>query len=165
MFPTFSGNSRRPRQVNLSGQNFDPFASSSAFDTSGQAKNKTVLAAQLERLQRKEERERQSAVKNIQRVWRGYKVRKDLENERRQAYDAIQESLVNDPSAILPDELRLLLQFFNLRHQGDIQRLVVFADKADFGFRPPGVQPYFSRDSVQPCLNRLTGISLQSLNK
>lgn len=125
MFQSFSGSSRRPRQVNLSGQDVDPFAASSWAPTAS-GTQKTLAAAQHERQQRQYERERLSATKRIQRTWRGHKVRKDLAESRRQIWDHIESEHAerqqpDDPS--LAEELRLLLVFFDSTNLQDMARL------------------------------------------
>jgi hypothetical protein len=89
MFQSFSGSSRRPRQVNLSGQDLNPFAASSWAPTAS-GTQKTLAAAQQERQQRQLERERQSATRRIQRIWRGHKARRDLADLRRAIWDHIE---------------------------------------------------------------------------
>src|ERR1700680_4464473 len=89
MFQTFSGRSRRPRQVNLSGQNLNPFAASS-WSPSASGTQKTVANAQQEREQRRQERERLNASKRIQRTWRGHRSRRQLADSRRALWDEIE---------------------------------------------------------------------------
>lgn len=130
MFQSFTGSSRRPRQVNLSGQNIDPFAPSAWAPDAAGAK-KTVAAAQYERQQRQQERDRLNATRNIQRAWRGYQTRKDLRSSRRLQWDSLREKHVNENAgyfAGLPDELRLLLAFFDANNPGDIERLSIFSE-------------------------------------
>lgn len=126
MFQSFSGSSRRTRQVNLSGQDINPFEASSWAPTAS-GTQKTLAAAQHERHLRQLERERLVASKNIQRTWRGHRVRKDVANSRRQAWDLLdnqhpQEEDLAEP--VLMEELNLLLAFFNYKNPEDISRLV-----------------------------------------
>ncbi|KAI0203591.1 hypothetical protein F4808DRAFT_457860 [Astrocystis sublimbata] len=89
MFPTFSGSSRRPRHVDLSGQrNTNPWANSSWAPTQSGA-SKTVAQAQAERERRQREREELAAAKRIQRSWRGHRDRRQLRHLRRQEYDTL----------------------------------------------------------------------------
>ncbi|KAI0548033.1 hypothetical protein F4679DRAFT_552356 [Xylaria curta] len=89
MFPTFSGSSRRPRHVDLSGQrNTNPWASSSWTPVPSGA-SKTVAQAQAERERRHREREELAAAKRLQKVWRGHRDRQQLRDLRRQEYDAL----------------------------------------------------------------------------
>ncbi|OBT41030.1 hypothetical protein VE00_08404 [Pseudogymnoascus sp. WSF 3629] len=125
MFQSFSGSSRRTRQVNLSGQDINPFEASSWAPTAS-GTQKTLAAAQHERHLRQLERERLVATKNIQRTWRGHRVRKDVANTRRQAWDLLdnqhaQEEDLAEP--VLMEELNLLLAFFNYKNSEDISRL------------------------------------------
>ncbi|KAI0453759.1 hypothetical protein F5B21DRAFT_273003 [Xylaria acuta] len=89
MFPTFSGSSRRPRHVDLSGQrNTNPWASSSWAPAQSGA-SKTVAQAQAERERRHREREELAATKRLQKVWRGHRDRRQLRDLRRHEYDAL----------------------------------------------------------------------------
>ncbi|KAI0858735.1 hypothetical protein F4860DRAFT_289615 [Xylaria cubensis] len=89
MFPTFSGSSRRPRHVDLSGQrNTNPWASSSWSPVQSGA-SKTVAQAQAERERRQRERDELAATKRLQKVWRGHRDRQQLRDLRRQEYDAL----------------------------------------------------------------------------
>lgn len=162
MFQSFSGNSRRPRQVNLSGQNNDPFASTAWTPAAATGTQKTVAAAQQERFQRQQERARLSASKTIQRSWRGHKARRELADSRRQAWDDLENRIAREsPStSVLPEELRLLLSFFNARRQEDVQRLAVFGERV----LNQVDSKYFSRDDVYPYLLRLADISSAALN-
>ena len=84
MFHNFTGNSRRPRQVNLSGRNSNPFA------TYGQSQN-PVATAQQDREARRRERERTQAVTTLQKSWRGYASRKHIKEAARARWDENEE--------------------------------------------------------------------------
>jgi len=124
MFQTFSGSSRRPRQVNLSGQNKNPFAASP---------QKAVANAQQERQLRQLERDRLNASKRIQKVWRGHKVRQDLADSRRKTWDELEVAdRGNVPSTSCPrplEQLQLLLAFFSPHRRDDIERLAILSQK------------------------------------
>ncbi|KZF24888.1 IQ and HECT domain protein [Xylona heveae TC161] len=79
MFPSFTGTSRRPRQVNLSGRNPNPFASLAASRQAPVAQA-TLANAQQERIQRQLERERTNAARTLQRIWRGHNSRRKLKD-------------------------------------------------------------------------------------
>lgn len=131
MFQSFSGSSRRPRQVNLSGQDINPFAAASWAPTAS-GTQKTLAAAQQERQQRQLERERQSATRRIQRIWRGHKARRDLADLRRATWDHIEcEHLAGGEynCSALVEELRLLVSFFDHRNPLDMARLGRFSDR------------------------------------
>lgn len=125
MFQTFSGSSRRPRQVNLSGQNVNPFAASS-WTPSASGTQQTVANAQQERQQRQLERERLNASKNIQRTWRGYRARTELAESRRALFDdtRVADTGSNGYASLLAQRTRLLLSFFNRRRTDDIGRII-----------------------------------------
>ncbi|KAK7742272.1 ubiquitin-protein ligase (E3) [Cytospora paraplurivora] len=90
MFPTFSGSSRRPRNVNMSGQKkMNPFAATSWTPSNASSASKTVADAQAERNKRQLERDKLKAAQSIQRIWRGHRSRRTLKDERRQALDAL----------------------------------------------------------------------------
>ncbi|KAI2464043.1 hypothetical protein F4781DRAFT_414308 [Annulohypoxylon bovei var. microspora] len=127
MFPTFTGSSRRPRNVNMSGQrNTNPWATSSwAPSTSGASK--TVAQAQAEREKRQKERDELNAAKRLQRVWRGHKDRQDFKQTCREDYDAfykqpIRHDLKDRVISVLP----LLLVLFDPARTDDQQRLDIF---------------------------------------
>ena len=118
MFQTFTGSSRRPRQVNLSGRNTNPFAAvqqKSAPPGSPAA----VLQAQHDRKARQQERERLQAARAIQRTWRGHLARKEVTLELRRRWDIDQEILKRAESCSAGYEgtlehlphLKLLLRF------------------------------------------------------
>ncbi|TID15300.1 putative metallocarboxypeptidase [Venturia nashicola] len=72
-FQSFTGSSRRPRQVNLGGTRNNPFGA--------------VQSAQQERERRQREREKLQAAKTLQRTWRGHSSRKAVREQRRTAWD------------------------------------------------------------------------------
>ncbi|KAL3478817.1 hypothetical protein BJX99DRAFT_223942 [Aspergillus californicus] len=153
MFQSFTGNSRRPRQVNLGGRNANPFAVYPPGKQSPHGsgpQNNTLAIAQQERAQRQHERERLGACRTVQRTWRGYWSRKITHDAWRADWDAIEKGRTNDlPSfdhlakqqrcVLQPavpfgsataclSQLRLLVQFIEPRNAGDIVRLVYFSD-------------------------------------
>ncbi|KAM7192492.1 hypothetical protein V8F20_008828 [Naviculisporaceae sp. PSN 640] len=76
MFSNFTGNSRKTRNVNLSGQKpSNPFAK--AGSTVGASRTVAIAKAERDRQQRQQSREKQEAALRIQKVWRGYRVRRD----------------------------------------------------------------------------------------
>ncbi|OLN85123.1 putative E3 ubiquitin protein ligase [Colletotrichum chlorophyti] len=128
MFPTFTGNSRRPRNVNLSGQNLNPFAATSWSPSAAAGASKTVSNAQAERLQRQQDRDRLRAAGKIQRTWRGHRARRRLRESRRDAFDALYS-----PSSDLAkhqrlsEALPLLLTIFQPNNSDDVKRLTLFS--------------------------------------
>lgn len=88
MFQTFSGSSRRPRQVNLSGRVANPFAQPGVPSGSQAA----VASAQEKRAERQRERDRLNAAKNLQRVWRGHACRRGVYGQIRQDWDHLESS-------------------------------------------------------------------------
>lgn len=157
MFQTFSGSSRRPRQVNLSGQNVNPFASN-PFAPAASGTQKTVAHAQQERQQRQRERERLNASKRIQRVWRGYKSRRELAESRRALWDSIQAEGAREGSVPV-EQVRLLVAFFNTREKDDHERLKSLSSRiANVGF-----EAFLAQKDVQSLLPQLALVTVSAL--
>ncbi|KAL8718705.1 MAG: hypothetical protein Q9225_004186, partial [Loekoesia sp. 1 TL-2023] len=146
MFPSFTGSARRPRQVNLSGRNSNPFAANAASrqSPSAQTTQNTVAHAQAERILRQQERRRPPAATAIQRSWRGYRDRKQTKNAWRRDWDAREEAdLTSGPvrtaegSGLIPyrsqtdclSQLKLLLHFASPQQSSDQNRLRHFAQR------------------------------------
>lgn len=128
MFSTFTGNSRRPRNVNLSGSTGNPFTNTSWSPSAVSNTTKTVSNAQAEREKRQNDREKLKAACKIQRIWRGYKTRAELKESQRSAFDALYKSgPLQNPYERLPQAFGLLLSFFSLRRDDDIQRAICYA--------------------------------------
>ncbi|KAF9783654.1 hypothetical protein IL306_008500 [Fusarium sp. DS 682] len=162
MFSTFTGNSRRPRNVNLSGTAGNPFANTSWSPSAVSNTTKTVSNAQAERERRQAERTRLKAAGKIQRIWRGYKTRKELKESQRTAFDALYESgPCQNPYERLPEAFTLLLSFFTLQRDDDIQRAICYAHDTESAnleaIAPSKVHP--SR------VGRLVQLILQALDK
>ncbi|KAJ3537096.1 hypothetical protein NM208_g6453 [Fusarium decemcellulare] len=128
MFSTFTGNSRRPRNVNLSGSTGNPFANTSWSPSAVSNATKTVSNAQAEREKRQAERLKLKAAGKIQRVWRGHRTRAALRESRRAAFDELYDpDSIQDPTERLPQAFTLLLSFFSLRRNDDIRRAICYA--------------------------------------
>ena len=151
MFQSFTGNARRPRQVNLGARNTNPFAAfpSGRQTAHGSGTQNTLAIAQQERLLRQQERERLGASRLVQRAWRGYRSRKNTYNTWRTEWDAVEQQRsgvqlsFDNPTeeaglgveAPVPytsadgclAQLRLLVQFLEPWNSGDVVRLVYFA--------------------------------------
>ncbi|KAJ5803417.1 uncharacterized protein N7503_005867 [Penicillium pulvis] len=158
MFQSFTGSSRRPRQVNLSGRTNNPFAAfpgSSPSRPAPHASNpqSAVAIAQQERMQRQRDRDKQNAVRVIQRVWRGDSSRRATHNAWRLEWDTNERLMTDAMDVAVGSEagsenmvfssrrpapyatadqclgqLRLLVQFVSARKQDDVLRLVYFVD-------------------------------------
>ena len=149
MFPSFTGTTRPRRQVNLSGRNNNPFAavSGSKTSSSSQSAQNALANAQQERILRQQERLRPPAATRLQKVWRGYKERKEAQDQWRQEWDRHERwsppefpmGQTQDCPQTMPApaqynsesdclrSLQLLVQFANPRNQGDVRRLYRFA--------------------------------------
>jgi len=128
MFATFSGSSRRPRNVDLSGQrNLNPWTSSNRGPIQSGA-SKTVAQAQAERERRHREREELAATKRLQRVWRGHRDRRRLRCLWRQEYDLLyqQPMPAQDRRRRIKQAFPLLLASLVPRRPDDQQRLDLF---------------------------------------
>jgi ubiquitin-protein ligase E3 C len=160
MFQTFSGSSRRPRQVNLSGQNLNPFTASS-WSPSVSGTQQTVANAQQERQQRQQERERWNASKRIQRAWRGHKVRTELADSRRRLWDETNAGQQSSSGAdsVLAELLQLIVTFFNHRRRDDLDRLVNLSQRISHA----GFETFLARSDIQTQLLRLGNITLEAL--
>jgi ubiquitin-protein ligase E3 C len=162
MFQTFSGSSKRARQVNLSGQNANPFAAT-GWGGSASGTRKTVANAQQERQQRQQERDRLNAAKRIQRTWRGHKAREELADSRRKVWDEANEALETspDPSELVVKQVQLIVTFFNRRHKDDIERLVALGQRiSNFGY-----EGFLSLPRIHPQLLRLASTTLDALQR
>lgn len=127
MFSTFTGNSRRPRNVNLSGQAGNPFANTSWSPSVASNATKTVSDAQADREKRHLERQRLKAAGKIQRTWRGHRTRRSLAESRRAAFDNLyRSSSTNATGERLQLAFNLLLSFFSRRCADDIRRAFLF---------------------------------------
>ncbi|PHH54540.1 putative E3 ubiquitin protein ligase [Ceratocystis fimbriata CBS 114723] len=88
MIPSFSGNSRRTRNVNLSGRGgnsaFSIWAPSSGFGASD-----TVNKAEEKRKRRQLEKKKSEAAQTVQKVWRGHKTRSSLRRSRQLELDKL----------------------------------------------------------------------------
>lgn len=128
-FPTFSGSSRRPRNVNMSGQkNLNPFAAASWSPSASSGASKTVADAQAERRQRQQERDKLKAAESIQRTWRGHRVRRTLRDERRTAFDKLYRNPEYTNQELRSSEaLYLTVSALDPNRPDDRQRLQIFA--------------------------------------
>ncbi|KAK5053039.1 hypothetical protein LTR84_002013 [Exophiala bonariae] len=154
MHTSFTGSTRKTRQVNLSGRNAtNPWA---ALNKPGAAKpsstgHDAVAQAQADRLKRQQDRERQTASRSIQRLWRGHAGRREIKAIWRNMWDTNEqkrlgtnhklnyESVIESGSVIpeyhddtqLSHQLSLLLRFQEFRRGAvrdleDTSRLVYF---------------------------------------
>ncbi|KAF2830557.1 E3 ubiquitin-protein ligase NEDD4 [Ophiobolus disseminans] len=117
MFTTFSGSTRRPRNVNLGGRKTNPFGSPST----GTGSQAALDRAQQDRAQRQRERDTLNAAKRIQRVWRGHASREQVADALRTSWDAEGESTKSEEEALA--RLQRLLRFASTRNEGDVRRI------------------------------------------
>ncbi|KAK0628869.1 hypothetical protein B0T17DRAFT_523943 [Bombardia bombarda] len=101
MFPTFTGNSRRARNVNLSGQRtVNPFTSTSWTPSASAATSRSVAQAQAERQHRQHERERLKAALRVQRSWRGHRARRNFRVSCRELFDQLYDTPAPDAAHV-----------------------------------------------------------------
>jgi ubiquitin-protein ligase E3 C len=131
MFTSFTGSTRRPRQVNLSGRKTNPFGTPST----GAGSQAAVDRAQQERAQRQRERDTLNAAKKIQRVWRGHASRRRVADILREEWDTAEKAECGTIACPLYDEsqallqLQRLLRFASIRNEQDIERIRHFGDR------------------------------------
>ena len=125
MHPTFTGNSRRPRNVNLSGQkSVNPFTAGGWTPSGSQGTSHSIAHAQADRRQRQQERDRLRASQTIQRTWRGYRARRQLQDSRRRAFDKLFDMTVPPNCPMTTGKaLALIVAFFDQRNTADALRL------------------------------------------
>ena len=130
MFPTFTGSSRKPRQVNLSGRSNNPFASQSGQTSStSQATSQAVLHAQQERLVRQQERERTLAARTVQRTWRGHISRRTTRQIYREEWDRREAASQYTCEEEALAQLRLLIRFASPQNDEDVARVTQCASR------------------------------------
>lgn len=129
MFPTFTGSSRKTRNVNLSGQKaINPFTSTSWAPSAAAGASKTVAHAQAERAQRQQERDRLKAAQRIQRTWRGHRSRRNLRTSRRHVIDQLLgEGGPLDAERRTVEATPLVLNVYQASNSGDQHRLCLLA--------------------------------------
>lgn len=103
MFQTFTGSSRKPRQVNLGGPKNNPFAKASALQN-----------AQQERENRQRERDRLKAARILQNLWRGRISRQRTRDQWRQEFDSTEGENLNGAEAQYESQEDALVQLQRL---------------------------------------------------
>ena len=132
MFPTFTGTSRRPREVNLSGRNKNPFGALPTGSTTQGSSHNAVAQAQQERRARQLERDRLQAARSLQRTWRGFRSRRSTQVRFRAEWDERENTLKEktyESARITFEQLALLLQFASPRTEADSLRVQRYAEK------------------------------------
>lgn len=123
MHQTFTGSSRRPRQVNLSGRKPNPFAS-----TGSSGSQQALQSAHQDRIQRQQQRTELTAARNLQRTWRGYSSRKKARDAWRLQWDQEQDDIRHqdtfDDAEQSLSVLRSLLLFYSAERESDLRRLL-----------------------------------------
>ena len=131
MFTSFTGNTRKARQVNLGGKKTNPFGPPG----SGAGSQAALDRAQQDRVQRQRERDTLNAAKRIQKVWRGHSARRDVADELRGAWDRAEESGGSSHTVAYSSEdealaqLQRLLRFASSRSDADLRRIQHYASR------------------------------------
>ena len=135
MHTSFSGNYRRPRNVNLGGRKTNPFGTSGTGLGSPAGSQAALGKAQQDRAQRQRERDTQEAAKRIQRVWRGHASRKQVADSLRRSWDAQEGAAVDGPASGYASQgealvqLQRLLRFASSRNEEDIRRIQHYGNR------------------------------------
>ncbi|KAH7012778.1 uncharacterized protein B0I36DRAFT_356131 [Microdochium trichocladiopsis] len=125
MFPTFTGDSRRPRNVNLSRQRpSNPWGPSGwgANPGASSGASKTVAHAQAEREKRQKNREELVAAKRLQRIWRGCCARQKIRESHRRAFDNEMQRAGGTDLGHITKTLPLLVALFDPKRDDDQNR-------------------------------------------
>lgn len=171
MYQSFTGSSRRPRQVNLSGRNPNPFAAASS--PACQGPQQAIQTAHQDRQHRQQQRLELSAAKSLQKTWRGYSGRKRARDAWRVQWDAVEAPCTPTTSYPTPDEslsrLRLLLLFFTPRQTADIDRLLRYGTRQRASVPAPNAVldrpwPMAYMQLERACLNALDSASPEQLD-
>jgi len=148
MHTAFTGNTRKPRQVNLSGRKGNPWATLPGAGSSSQApagSHNAVAQAQAERARRAHDRDRLNAARKVQRVWRAYSSRTQQKQKWRDEWDDNERTRLNQSDQIVYDttdsdslappyqhedvlryQMRLILFFLDVHESMDRWRLCYF---------------------------------------
>ncbi|RAR16485.1 E3 ubiquitin-protein ligase NEDD4 [Stemphylium lycopersici] len=148
MFTSFTGNSRRARQVNLGGKKVNPFGPPG----SGAGSQAALDRAQHDRAQRQRERDTLNAAKRIQRVWRGHSARRDVADNVRREWDNVEGQNGSSQAVAYGSEeealaqLQRLLRFASTRSGDDLRRIQHYGARqretvSSLGIRPSGPWP------------------------
>jgi ubiquitin-protein ligase E3 C len=149
MFTSFTGNTRRPRNVNLSGRKTNPFGNTPTG--TGAGSQAALDRAQQDRAQRQRERDTLNAAKRIQRLWRGHAARQRVcDGLRRRWDDAEGGARGASPAPAYQSEeealaqLHQLLRFASARNEDDVRRI------QHYGTRRMGMPQQPSAESGGP---------------
>ena len=171
MFTTFTGNSRRPRQVNLSGRTSNPFAPTGAV----KGQPAVLASAQQDRIARQRERERHSAAIILQNAWRGYSCREKLRKEFRIEWDAHENrsqgtrERSNSQTASYDSEdesllqVRRLIRYASPNNDGDVERLLRWVSRHQKGVQQSRILT--KEDSWNKTYHRIQRLVLYVLHR
>ncbi|EFQ93224.1 hypothetical protein CFE70_000162 [Pyrenophora teres f. teres 0-1] len=163
MYTSFTGNTRRARQVNLGGKKTNPFGPPG----SGAGSQAALDRAQQERAQRQRERDTLNASKRIQRVWRGHFARRELADHIRGEWDKVEapEGVPSNTAYGSEDEaltqLQHLLRFASPRNEDDLRRIQNFGIRQTETVKSLGVRPDGAWPSAYLRLQRILLVAIE----
>ncbi|RYP76986.1 hypothetical protein DL769_003521 [Monosporascus sp. CRB-8-3] len=160
-FSTFSGSSKKPRNVNLSGQRTNPWAATS-WSPSSSGASKSVAQAQAEREKRHRERQELNAATRLQRLWRGHRDRQLVKQRCREDFDALfNQPVPHSPSSRVDLAFPLLLALFDPSRHDDQHRLdLLVQDLAGTGSVSTA-----SKQTASTAWDRLAQLLVRALEK
>jgi ubiquitin-protein ligase E3 C len=167
MFTSFTGNTRRPRQVNLSGRKTNPFGNTGT----GAGSQLALDRAQQDRAQRQRERDTLNAAKRIQRTWRGHATRREIAEELRRDWDTAESSVGASQKAAYSSEeealaqLQRLLQFASTRNDDDLRRIQHYGSRQLETARKLGLPSSGPWPSAYLRLQRILLVALERQSK
>ena len=163
MFTSFTGNTRRARQVNLGGKKTNPFGPPG----SGAGSQAALDRAQQERAQRQRERDTLNASKRIQRVWRGHFARRELADHIRREWDKLEapkglpENTAYGSEEEALTQLQHLLRFASSRNEDDLRRIQNFGLRQMETVKSLGIRPDGSWPSAYLRLQRILLVAIE----
>jgi ubiquitin-protein ligase E3 C len=168
MFTSFTGSTRKARQVNLSGKKANPFGAPGA----GAGSQAALDRAQQERAQRQRERDTLNAARRIQRVWRGHSARRRVADRVRQEWDAeegasgsLQEQAAYDSVEASLVQLQRLLRFTSTRSEEDMRRIQHYGSRQLETVRQLGITSSGPWPSAYLRLQRILLVAIQRQTK
>jgi ubiquitin-protein ligase E3 C len=163
MFASFTGSTRKARQVNLGGKKTNPFGPPG----SGSGSQATLDRAQQERAQRQRERDTLNAARRIQRVWRGHSARSRVADRLRQEWDtdegaagSLQQAPYDSEEAALV-QLQRLLRFVSTRSEQDTRRIQHYGSRQMETVRQLGIRCSGPWSSTYLRLQRILLIAIE----
>jgi ubiquitin-protein ligase E3 C len=164
MFTSFTGSTRKARQVNLGGKKTNPFGG-----PPGAGSQAALDRAQQERAQRQRERDTLNAAKRIQRVWRGHSARRRVADRLRREWDIEEEATSHQAAYRSEDaalvQLQRLLRFASTRSEDDVRRIQHYGSRQMESVRQLGITSSGSWPSAYLRLQRILLVAIERQTK